>query len=198
MKKNLTNKGSNRLRPEGLFFATKEDRKASILRSKFCWLVDWEGKYFCDQFGNIYSSCHTAIRLKSQHKNTSGYLRWTVSGGKQFMVAREILRAWVGECPAEFECCHIDDVRTNNSITNLRWARRGKQGSLKSIINGTATQELYTNGSNRLDAEWNRSMKRQWETIQSHPAECSCRICELNFLSEAISLSLRQQAREQL
>jgi len=81
MKKNLTNKGSNRLKPEGLFFATKEDRKASILRSKFRWLVDWEGKYFCDQFGNIYSSCQNAIRLKSQHKNTSGYLRWTVSGG---------------------------------------------------------------------------------------------------------------------
>ena len=56
MKKNLTNKGSNRLRPEGLFFATKEDRKASILRSKFRWLVDWEGKYFCDKIGNIYKA----------------------------------------------------------------------------------------------------------------------------------------------
>ncbi len=196
MKKNLTIKGSNKFKPEALFFEKQGDRAKNRLRPAYRWLVDWEGKYFCDQHGNIYSACQTAIRLKAQHENTAGYLRWTITGGKQKMVAREMLRAWKGECPPQHECAHMDDVKNNNSITNLRWAKRGKQGDLKRIMDGTATHELYTNGSNRFDAEWNRAMKKQWGTIQSHPAECSCSICELKHLPEAIPLSFRKKSKK--
>ena len=195
MKKNLTTRSKTKYIPQSKVFEKQGDRAANKLRPEYKWIVDFEGSYFCDQHGHIYSSLQTAIRVKAQHKNTRGYLRWTVNG-KQKMVAREMLRAWRGECPVGYEAAHRDDVKSNNHINNLRWARRGEQGDLKRIINGTASQELYTNGSNRLDAEFNRAAKRQYETIQSHSDECRCKICELKNVPDAVPLSLRKKGQK--
>lgn len=190
MGKTVSTRGKSKYIPQGKAFAKQGDRAANLLRPEYRW-VGHEGRYFCDQEGNIYSVCNTAIRVKAQHANTTGYMRFTINGDQK-MVAREVLKAWKGEAPPGFQCAHLNDVRTDNNITNLRWARPGNQGDLKRIIDGTASQELYTNGSNRLDAEWNRAMKRQYETIQSHSDECSCSICELKYLPEAMPLSLQQ------
>ena len=190
----VTTRGKKKYIPQGKDFEKQGDRAANLLRPEYRWVVDHEGRYFCDQEGNIYSVCNTAIRMKAQHANTTGYMRWTINS-RQKMVAREVLRAWKGEAPLGFQCAHLNDVKTDNNITNLRWAAPGNQGDLKRIIEGTASQELYTNGSNRLDSQWNRAVKRQWETIQSHSDDCSCSICELRHLPEAVPLSLRQNNR---
>ncbi len=39
-------------------------------------------------------------------------------------VARLVLLAFVGPCPNGKECCHADDVQTNNRLDNLRWDTR--------------------------------------------------------------------------
>jgi len=192
MGKTVSTRGKSKYIPQGKAFAKQGDRAANLLRPEYRWVV--VGRYFCDQEGNIYSVCNTAIKVKAQHANTTGYMRFTINGDQK-MVAREVLKAWKGEAPPGFQCAHLNDVKTDNNITNLRWARPGNQGDLKRIIEGTASQELYTNGSNRLDAEWNRAMKRQYETIQSHSDDCSCSICELKNLPEAVPLSLRQNNR---
>ena len=191
MGKTVTNRGKTKYIHQAKAFKNQGDKAVNKLRPKYRWIVDYEGRYFCDQKGNIYSVCQDAIRVKAQHPNTRGYMRWTINGNQK-MVARQVLKAWKGDPPPGAQCAHMDDVKTNNEISNLRWAKRGDQGDLKRIIDGTASQELYTNGSNRLDAEWNRAMKRQYETIQSHSDECSCSICELKYLPEAMPLSLRQ------
>jgi hypothetical protein len=190
MGKAVTNRGKTKYIPQGKSFVKQGDRAKNVLAPEYRWIVDHEGRYFCDQKGNIYSVCQDAIRVKAQHPNTCGYMRWTINS-KQRMVAREVLKAWKGEPPPGFQCAHMDDVKTNNEISNLRWSKRGDQGDLKRIMDGTASQELYTNGSNRLDAQWNRAMKRQYETIQSHSDECSCSICEFRHLPEAVPLSMR-------
>jgi len=192
MGKTVSTRGKSKYIPQGKAFAKQGDRAANLLRPEYRWVV--VGRYFCDQEGNIYSVCNTAIKVKAQHANTTGYMRFTINGDQK-MVAREVLKAWKGEAPPGFQCAHLNDVKTDNNITNLRWARPGNQGDLKRIIEGTASQELYTNGSNRLDAQWNRAMKRQYETIQSHSDDCSCSICELRHLPEAVPLSLRQNNR---
>ena len=194
MGKTVSTRGKTKYIPQGKAFAKQGDRAKNILAPGYRWIVDHEGRYFCDQEGNIYSVCNTAIRVKAQHANTTGYMRFTINGDQK-MVAREVLKAWKGEAPLGFQCAHLNDVKTDNNITNLRWAAPGNQGDLKRIIEGTASQELYTNGSNRLDSQWNRAVQRQWETIQSHSDDCSCSICELRYLPEAVPLSLRQNNR---
>ena len=40
---------------------------------------------------------------------------------KQRAVHHLVLLTFVGPCPAGYEACHADDVRTNNRLSNLRW-----------------------------------------------------------------------------
>ena len=195
MEKNLTTRSKSKYIPQAKVFEKQGDRAENKLRPEYKWIVGYEGKYFCDQFGDIYSSLQTAIRIKAQHENTRGYKRWTVNG-KQKMVAREMLLAWKGDCPVGYEATHMDDVKFNNHINNLGWKPKGRQGDLKRIIDGTAEPELYVSGSNRLDAEFNRAMKRQWQTMQSHSDNCPCKICELKNVPEAVPLSLRKKVKK--
>ena len=207
MGRTVSNRGKTRYIAQAKAFAKQGDREKNILRPEYRWIVDYIGRYFCDQKGEIYSVCQKraegAIRVMAQHPNSRGYMRWSINcispqssanrRHKPAMVAREVLKAWKGEPKEEsFQCAHMDDDKLNNEITNLRWTKRGVQGDLKRIMTGTASQDLYINGSNRLDAEWNRAMKQQWKTMQSHLAECSCLICKLKHLPEAVPLSLRK------
>lgn len=40
---------------------------------------------------------------------------------RNVMVHRLVLEAFVGPCPEGMQCCHWDDVPTNNRLSNLRW-----------------------------------------------------------------------------
>lgn len=40
---------------------------------------------------------------------------------KSYQVSRLILLAFVGKCPDNYECMHLDDNPLNNNINNLRW-----------------------------------------------------------------------------
>ncbi len=51
---------------------------------------------------------------------THVYLR----GGRQKWIYRLVLEIFVGPCPPGMECCHYDDNRSNNVLSNLRWGTR--------------------------------------------------------------------------
>jgi hypothetical protein len=36
-------------------------------------------------------------------------------------ISKIVLEAFVGPCPPKMECCHWDDDRSNNALSNLRW-----------------------------------------------------------------------------
>jgi hypothetical protein len=58
-------------------------------------------------------------------KNRQGYLKGSVidrSGRRHnIFLHRMILEAFVGPCPEGMECLHLDNNKTNNAISNLRW-----------------------------------------------------------------------------
>ncbi len=41
--------------------------------------------------------------------------------GKSVAIAHLVLWTFVGPCPDGMECCHYDDDRSNNALSNLRW-----------------------------------------------------------------------------
>jgi hypothetical protein len=41
--------------------------------------------------------------------------------GESVSIAHLILNAFVGPCPEGMECCHWDDNRLNNTLSNIRW-----------------------------------------------------------------------------
>lgn len=87
-------------------------------------------------------------RLKAK-PNSRGYPRVTLCrDGKivQRTVHRIVLEAFVGPRPQGLQCCHEDDVKTNNSLTNLRWGTP-KSNQADSIRNGTFCRGERQGGS---------------------------------------------------
>ena len=56
MGKAVTNRGKTKYIPQGKVFANQGDRAANRLRPEYRWVACHEGRYFCDQKGNIYSA----------------------------------------------------------------------------------------------------------------------------------------------
>lgn len=77
-------------------------------------------------------------RLSTPRPCRSGHLRVNIKG-EVYFVHRLILLAFVGECPADHECCHNDGNPTNNTLTNLRWDTR-KANMVDQMNHGDTTR----------------------------------------------------------
>lgn len=49
------------------------------------------------------------------------------TGAEKIFVHRLVMEVWVGQCPQDMTVDHIDRVRTNNALSNLRYATKEKQ-----------------------------------------------------------------------
>ena len=49
------------------------------------------------------------------------------TGAEKIFVHRLVMEVYVGECPENMTVDHIDRVRTNNAVANLRYATKEKQ-----------------------------------------------------------------------
>ena len=64
-------------------------------------------------------------------------------------VHQMVLEAFVGPCPAGYEGCHRDDVRTNSVLANLRWGTR-KSNHADRDRNGRTARGEKNGGANKL------------------------------------------------
>ncbi len=67
-------------------------------------------------------------------------------------VACLVLETFVGLCPDGMECCHCDDNRSNNQLSNLRWDTHAnnvkdgyRNGAKRSRITGEQTSQSKLN-----------------------------------------------------
>jgi hypothetical protein len=49
------------------------------------------------------------------------------TGAEKIFVHRLVMEVFIGECPDEMSVDHIDRVRTNNTLANLRYATKAEQ-----------------------------------------------------------------------
>lgn len=68
------------------------------------------------------------------HKN-AGHLYFFPKKGKRLYIHRAVLQAFVGKCPHEQECRHLDGNSQNNNLDNLKWGTR-KQNAQDVIRHG--------------------------------------------------------------
>lgn len=72
--------------------------------------------------------------------------------GKNKRVSVLVLELFVGPCPEGMECCHNDDDRSNNKLSNLRWGTRGS--NIKDCYrNGRGNKSGEKNGCSKLTEE---------------------------------------------
>ena len=80
--------------------------------------------YLATSDGNIRSRKHPSRNLKpatDKHGRLGVRLLHESGQFKSVRVATAILTAFKGPRPAGMECCHNNGIRTDNSISNLRW-----------------------------------------------------------------------------
>jgi hypothetical protein len=85
-------------------------------------VVGYESYYEVSDKGQVMSL--RAGRLLSPGTSGEGYVAVDLSvNGKRSRVRvhKIVLEAFVGPCPVGMECCHADDDRANNELSNLRW-----------------------------------------------------------------------------
>lgn len=74
-----------------------------------------------DEYGLKVSNLGRVMRgSKVSQPRTNVYLR----GGRSIRIYCLVLNVFVGPCPDGMECCHYDDNRDNNVLSNLRWGTR--------------------------------------------------------------------------
>lgn len=81
-----------------------------------CWkqiMLGW-------RYGSEWLMSDEWRQLKPSPKKR-GHLCIGLAVGKQFMVHRLVLAAFVGRCPKGMQGCHYDGNPANNHISNLRW-----------------------------------------------------------------------------
>lgn len=98
----------------------------------------WEGYYEVSDHGRVRSIGRTVTYVDGRvrafpgreigmHPDSRGHMQARLAKeGRKHPVAvhKLVLTAFVGPAPDGFECCHHDDDKTNNHLSNLRWDTR--------------------------------------------------------------------------
>lgn len=100
---------------------------------KWKWIRGYKGYYKVSNLGRVKSIKHTWINGAGHRCTTSPRILKT-SGWhypivglrkkgkrKTFCVHDLVLTTFAGKCPDGLECCHRNDVRSDNKLTNLYW-----------------------------------------------------------------------------
>jgi hypothetical protein len=101
------------------------------------WLpvVGWDGYYEVSDHGRVWSCARVIERCDGQIMTLPGRMRTPAvdsSGHFQLQLCRDcrhvnafvhhlVLEAFVGPRPDGLECRHLDDVKSNNHVSNLCW-----------------------------------------------------------------------------
>lgn len=100
-------------------------------------IPDLEDFYEISDLGNIRSIQREGVTLYGKRLyggktlkpliHSTGYpcVNLTKKGyRKQFFIHRLVLEAFVGKCPKNMEACHLNGVRSDARLVNLRWDTR--------------------------------------------------------------------------
>lgn len=71
-----------------------------------------------------------AGRVSKPIRHSRGYLQYAVSKHKKELMHRLVVQTFIGAAPStDHEVAHYDGTRTNNHVSNLRWASRAENQS---------------------------------------------------------------------
>ena len=85
-------------------------------------------------------------KMKALYPNNRGYIKIGLKGNKKHAVHRLVMLAFVG--PSEMQVDHIDEVKTNNRLDNLRY--------LTGRLNTRRSVTLSKSGHHNIHFRYNR------------------------------------------
>lgn len=94
----------------------------------------YNGKYHVSNMGRIKSLHKKAPKILSSRLTTNGYpgLKLCKNGKiNTVLIHRVMLITFYGERPPHLECRHLNSVRNDNRLSNLRWGTKKENGQDK-------------------------------------------------------------------
>ena len=82
--------------------------------------VWWDPRYWVDDKGNVYSTCSGALKILKPNYGGNGYVRIRTGRGSYRPLHRVIWEAFHGEIPPKLQVRHLNGVRDDNRLVNLR------------------------------------------------------------------------------
>jgi hypothetical protein len=113
--------------------------------------------YFVSSTGRIKNT--VSGRILKHHGNGNGYQRVNLCKGgqrKKFAVHRLVLQMFAGPCPDGEEADHIDRIRNNNTVSNLRWVPHSKNSRNRNLFCNN------TSGLRGVDKQGKRWRAQLW------------------------------------
>lgn len=121
------------------------------VKIKICWRAKFR-TYGLSQDGRVW--VRSAKRFWQSRKLTpysNTYLHTTLgnkNGRKKIYIHRLMLETFVGPCPPGCEAAHNNGIKTDNRLSNLRWATR-KENQADRVLHGTVSRGEM-NGRSKL------------------------------------------------
>lgn len=84
--------------------------------------------------GRVFSSI--SAKERKQYKTNSGYLCVHAEYGKNKTVHSMVLETWSGPRPKDFEASHLNGIKTDNRLSNLKWCSRS-ENQFHRVAHGT-------------------------------------------------------------
>lgn len=127
------------------------------MAEKWKWVVGYEGKYKVSDQGRVksvpgkwrpgkilnpwlYAKYYPVVSLRKNRTT------------KKYYVHTLVLEAFVGLCPINMECRHLDDNPSNNKLENLCWGTHS-ENLMDAHRNGKFSHRNTSKGENRWSAK---------------------------------------------
>ena len=95
-----------------------------------------------------------ASRILTPLRHTGGYTKltlWSKGVGSQHLTHKLVLWAFVGIRPAGLEACHLNGIKTDNRLCNLKWGSRSENQAHRELHGTGRIGKRFT--QNRLSSE---------------------------------------------
>lgn len=152
-------------------------------------ITGYDGIYQVSNLGNVRSIEHIDCRKRNRiagrvlkpGKKQNGYLQVVLKDetgkSKNYYVHRLVMKAFVGECPAEYEVNHIDENKSNNTLENLEYvthrcninhgtgkfrsaAKKGKPVEQYSTDDEWLAEYASTSEAERITGVWHNNISK--------------------------------------
>lgn len=129
------------------------------------WCVGYEGLYSITSTGEVWSYHNPGAPIfRNPSKDRDGYLRVNLCNRSRATknIHQLVASAFIGERPHDFEVCHNDGNKLNNSVDNLRYDTKSNNEADK-MLHGTHARG-ERNGANKISNTQAEACLRLWLT----------------------------------
>lgn len=120
------------------------------MSEKWKWAIGYEGSYEVSDFGRVrsYKTKSGQPKMRTLSLNQDGYPNLVLcKNGRQILhrVHALVLEAFIGPRPKNFDGSHLNGIRDDNRLVNLKWCSKKENQSHRKLHGTDCKGETHQN-----------------------------------------------------